>query len=139
MIRKHPVAFALLCSLLLASCSQDGAYTKVGKLAFDDPALKACVLAEAEKHGWQEAGHVTRLHCVNPTGPKINRLAGIEHLQNITDLYLAHNSVSNLDPLVALKRLDRLVLDDNLVSRPGPRMIEGLEALAALLHPELFQ
>ena len=28
--------------------------------------------------------------------------------------------------------------DDNLVSRPGPRMVDGLEALAKLLHPELF-
>jgi iron complex transport system substrate-binding protein len=28
--------------------------------------------------------------------------------------------------------------DDNLVSRPGPRMIDGLEALAKLVHPELF-
>ena len=55
MLKKHPVILAILCCLILASCSQDGAYTKVGKLAFDDPALKACVLAEAEKHGWQEA------------------------------------------------------------------------------------
>ena len=28
--------------------------------------------------------------------------------------------------------------DDNLVSRPGPRMVDGLESLAKLLHPELF-
>jgi len=29
--------------------------------------------------------------------------------------------------------------DDNLVSRPGPRWVDGLEALAKLLHPDLFQ
>ena len=29
--------------------------------------------------------------------------------------------------------------DDNTVSRPGPRLIDGLEALAKLLHPELFK
>ena len=29
--------------------------------------------------------------------------------------------------------------DDNLVSRPGPRLIDGLEALARLLHPEVFK
>ncbi|UCD41451.1 MAG: ABC transporter substrate-binding protein [Chloroflexota bacterium] len=29
--------------------------------------------------------------------------------------------------------------DDNLVSRPGPRLIDGLEELARLLHPELFE
>ena len=28
--------------------------------------------------------------------------------------------------------------DDNLVSRPGPRLVDGLEKLAKLLHPELF-
>jgi iron complex transport system substrate-binding protein len=28
--------------------------------------------------------------------------------------------------------------DDNLVSRPGPRLIEALEELARLLHPDLF-
>jgi iron complex transport system substrate-binding protein len=29
-------------------------------------------------------------------------------------------------------------IDDNLVSRPGPRIIEGLEAVARIIHPELF-
>ena len=29
--------------------------------------------------------------------------------------------------------------DDNLVSRPGPRLVDGLEALAKLLHPEVFK
>jgi iron complex transport system substrate-binding protein len=29
--------------------------------------------------------------------------------------------------------------DDNLASRPGPRLVDGLEALAKLLHPELFE
>jgi iron complex transport system substrate-binding protein len=28
--------------------------------------------------------------------------------------------------------------DDNLVSRPGPRVVEGLETLARLIHPDLF-
>jgi iron complex transport system substrate-binding protein len=29
-------------------------------------------------------------------------------------------------------------IDDNLVSRPGPRVVDGLEAAAKLIHPELF-
>ena len=29
--------------------------------------------------------------------------------------------------------------DDNLVSRPGPRLMDGLEQLAKLFHPELFE
>jgi len=31
-----------------------------------------------------------------------------------------------------------LPFDDNLVSRPGPRLVDGLEELAKLLHPELY-
>ena len=31
------------------------------------------------------------------------------------------------------------IFDDNLVSRPGPRLLDGLEALAKLLHPALFE
>jgi iron complex transport system substrate-binding protein len=30
-------------------------------------------------------------------------------------------------------------IDDNLISRPGPRLIDGLEATAKIIHPELFQ
>jgi iron complex transport system substrate-binding protein len=30
------------------------------------------------------------------------------------------------------------VLDDNLVSRPGPRIIQGIRQIAEVLHPEAF-
>jgi iron complex transport system substrate-binding protein len=30
-------------------------------------------------------------------------------------------------------------IDDVLVSRPGPRIVDGLEALARIVHPELFE
>jgi len=29
-------------------------------------------------------------------------------------------------------------IDDNLISRPGPRLVDGLEALAKILHPDIF-
>ena len=32
-----------------------------------------------------------------------------------------------------------LPFNDDLVSRPGPRLIDGLEALAQVIHPELFE
>ena len=32
-----------------------------------------------------------------------------------------------------------LMLDDSLITRPGPRIIDGLEALARAIHPELFK
>jgi iron complex transport system substrate-binding protein len=41
--------------------------------------------------------------------------------------------------IAAVKSNQVYPIDDNLVSRPGPRMVEGLEALAQILHPELFQ
>jgi iron complex transport system substrate-binding protein len=30
-------------------------------------------------------------------------------------------------------------IDDNLISRPGPRLVDGYEEMARILHPELFQ
>lgn len=35
---------------------------------------------------------------------------------------------------------DRIyTFDDNLVSRPGPRLVDGLEQLAILIHPEVYE
>lgn len=41
--------------------------------------------------------------------------------------------------LSAVKSRQVLPFDDNLLSRPGPRLVDGLEALAKLLRPELFK
>jgi cobalamin transport system substrate-binding protein len=41
--------------------------------------------------------------------------------------------------LSAIQNGQLFVFDDNLVSRPGPRLVDGLEAMAKLLHPELFK
>lgn len=43
------------------------------------------------------------------------------------------------ETLTAVKEGRVYTFDDNLVSRPGPRLVDGLEALAKLLHPELFE
>lgn len=42
------------------------------------------------------------------------------------------------DAIAAVQNGQVYAFDDNLVSRPGPRLVDGLEALARLLHPELF-
>ena len=39
----------------------------------------------------------------------------------------------------AVKNNKTFPFDDNLMSRPGPRLVDGLEALAKLLHPEVFK
>ncbi len=41
--------------------------------------------------------------------------------------------------LDAVKSKQIFAFDDNLISRPGPRLIDGLEQMAKLLHPELFK
>jgi iron complex transport system substrate-binding protein len=41
--------------------------------------------------------------------------------------------------LQAVKDNRIYAFDDNLVSRPGPRLVDGLEALAKVLRPELFK
>jgi iron complex transport system substrate-binding protein len=43
------------------------------------------------------------------------------------------------DQLTAVKEGRVLPFDDNLISRPGPRQVDGLEALARVLHPERFE
>ena len=43
------------------------------------------------------------------------------------------------DGITAVQTGQVYAFDDNLVSRPGPRLVDGLEALARLLHPELFE
>jgi iron complex transport system substrate-binding protein len=39
----------------------------------------------------------------------------------------------------AVKSNQIFPIDDNLISRPGPRLVDGLEQLAKLLHPGVFQ
>jgi iron complex transport system substrate-binding protein len=46
---------------------------------------------------------------------------------------------SGWDTLDAVKNSRIFPFNDDLVSRPGPRLVDGLEALAKLLHPELFR
>jgi len=43
------------------------------------------------------------------------------------------------EALKAVKESKIFTFDDNLVSRPGPRLVDGLEAMATLLHPDLFK
>lgn len=43
------------------------------------------------------------------------------------------------EQLRAVKAGRVLPFDDDLVSRPGPRQVEGLELLAKLIHPDLFK
>lgn len=46
---------------------------------------------------------------------------------------------SGWEGLAAVKANQVYTFDDDLVSRPGPRLLDGLETMARLLHPELFK
>lgn len=43
------------------------------------------------------------------------------------------------DKITAVMNGAMYTFDDNLVSRPGPRVVVGLETLAKLIHPDLFK
>ncbi len=43
------------------------------------------------------------------------------------------------DAIAAVKNEKVYPFDDNLVSRPGPRLVDGLEELARLVHPDLYK
>ncbi len=42
------------------------------------------------------------------------------------------------ETIEAVKSNQIFPIDDNLISRPGPRLVDGLEQLAKLLHPSVF-
>lgn len=69
-------------------------------------------------------------------------------LQQNPDVYIATKG-SQADPgqiaqrsgysaLAAVQQNHVYTIEDNLVVRPGPRIIEGLQQLAQMIHPELF-
>jgi len=41
--------------------------------------------------------------------------------------------------ITAVKENRIYSIDDNIVARPGPRMVDALESLAKIIHPELFR
>jgi len=42
------------------------------------------------------------------------------------------------DAIAAVRARRVFLVDSDLISRPGPRVVQGLLALAKLLHPSLF-
>ena len=46
---------------------------------------------------------------------------------------------SGWQDIIAVKDKKVVAVDTNLVSRPGPRIVDGLELFAKAIHPELFQ
>jgi len=41
--------------------------------------------------------------------------------------------------MTAVKQDRIYLIDGDIVSRPGPRIVQGLEEMARIIHPELFE
>lgn len=59
---------------------------------------------------------------------------GVMTTTNATEI----SSRSGWDQITAVEEGAIYSIDDNLMSRYGPRVVDGFEQLAALIHPELF-
>lgn len=68
-------------------------------------------------------------------------------LQSDPEILLAGKHSGDLSPLTtapfykdltAVKTGTIHIIDDNLVTRPGPRLVQGLEIIARAIHPEIF-
>ncbi len=117
---------------------------------FPDAALQQCINGEAAINNWVYADEITGILVCNELG--ISNLAGMEWLENVTNLslrsnhiddvkrlsgltglrYLAldANRITNLKPFAALTQLNYLSLSGNPVSDVGP--LAGLAAMTSL-------
>jgi uncharacterized lipoprotein YajG len=56
---KKTVLTSIACLVIIAGCEQNhhvSVYTAVADLPFADPVLRQCVLDQASRDGWQNAG-----------------------------------------------------------------------------------
>jgi iron complex transport system substrate-binding protein len=63
----------------------------------------------------------------------ITSMARQEVFETVRDEWLSWKSI----PAARSGRV--YVQDSNFLDRPGPRLVDGLELLARLIHPELFE
>ena len=92
---------------------------------FHDPALQQCINSEAGANKWTYADDVSGILVCNSLG--IRDLSGIEWLENMTNLSVRGNDLSDLAPLSRLTGLTFLALDNNKVSDIG--QLSGLSNL----------
>jgi iron complex transport system substrate-binding protein len=92
--------------------------------------------------GGQNAGHGLKKAWAQISSEEIVRVQPDIILLGDANYGITAESVgrrSGWGQLPAVKNNAIHIFDDNLVSRPGPRLVEGLETLAKLIHPELFK
>jgi iron complex transport system substrate-binding protein len=67
--------------------------------------------------------------------PEIIIFSSMDTRKNYSDLIRKWQAWKSIP---AVKSSSIYVIDSNLVDRPAPRIVEGLEALARMIHPEVF-
>jgi iron complex transport system substrate-binding protein len=67
--------------------------------------------------------------------PEIIIFSSMDNRKNYSDLIRKWQAWKSIP---AVKSNSIYVIDSNLVDRPAPRIVEGLEALARIIHPEVF-
>jgi iron complex transport system substrate-binding protein len=77
------------------------------------------------------------LESVLEADPEI-MIAGVSHGSGQSLNFQFISSEPRLDGTAARRNNRVYAIDGNLTSRPGPRLVEGLEQFAEFIHPELF-
>ncbi len=67
--------------------------------------------------------------------PEIIIFSSMDNRKNYSDLIRRWQTWKSIP---AVKSNSIYVIDSNLVDRPAPRVVKGLEALARMIHPEVF-
>jgi iron complex transport system substrate-binding protein len=67
--------------------------------------------------------------------PEIIIFSSMDNRKNYSDLIRRWQAWKSIP---AVKSNSIYLIDSNLVDRPAPRIVEGLETLAQIIHPELF-
>jgi internalin A len=82
----------------------------------DDPALQACLNQVMASAAIEDLEDVTLIAC---PAAGITTLGGIEKLINLEQLDVSDNAISNVSPLLSLKKLRVLGLRNNAISNVG--------------------
>lgn len=107
----------------------DGAFFTAGKDTFIGNMLEMAggVNGAADSKGWQYS-----IEKIVEKNPEILICSKYYHSKDII------TKTPGFKDLKAVKEGRLLEIDHNLLDRQGPRLAEGLETLARLLHPEIF-
>jgi len=79
---------------------------------------------------------VVSMEAVVDRNPQVILVSGMGTTQNL--IYNSIKSDPRLDRVEAIVKERIYQLDGDLVERSGPRIVEGLEQVAKLIHPEIF-